>query len=135
MWVMRNDAFVSVVQDRDMPDQLWCRARLRGDLERFFKRYEDCIEVVQTDDADYRFRCCVDRPMLKQVLSDTVDGIDYTNFKSSIAQGKAGDRRHDWYMKVWSAGMAEQRAEKAREQSSKRFRERDVKGKKKGTQA
>lgn len=114
MWVFRNNAFVSAVEDRDMPDQLWVRARVRGDIERFFK---GCVigEVIQTDQADYRFRVVVDRGTFKQALIEAVNELDYDNFKSSIDKGPAGDRRHDWYMRIWSAGMAEQSWEKGQD--------------------
>lgn len=127
MWIFKNDAFVSIVEDRDMPDQLWARARVRGDLERFFGRDGDVLDVIQTDDADYRFRCAVDREMVKRALVEAVDQLDYVNFKSSIATGKAGDDRHHAYLRVWTAMSQYQRDQAALE----KLRDRKP-GKKKG---
>lgn len=109
MWIFKNDAFVSIVEDRDMPDQLWVRARVRGDLERFFGVMGRIIEVVETPSADYRFRCAVDRQMVKVALSDAVADIDYTNFKNSIGTAPVEEERHSAYLRVWTAMMAFQR--------------------------
>lgn len=139
MWIFKNDAFVSIVQDRDMPDQLWARARLRGDLEKFFGNPEG-LEVIQTDDADYRFRCAIDRHTVKMALIMAVDQLDYENFKGSIPQTKAGNRRHDWYLRIWSASMTEQRYEvqdERREQVAATFSKKPAgrkRSKKKGAQ-
>lgn len=129
MWIFKNDAFVSIVEDKDMPDQLWARARIKGDLERFFND-ADWLEVIETNDADYRFRAAVDRQIVKMALIKAVDDLDYTNFKSSISQDAKGDRRHRAYLRVWTAMMGWQREEKGIEDQRARR-----KGKKKGAQS
>lgn len=131
MWIFKNNAFVSIVEDKDFPDQLWVRARIRGDLERFFEE-ADWLDVIETPDADYRFRCAVDRNILKSALLSAVDAIDYTNFKNSIGTSAIEEERHSAYLKVWSAMMAFQRWALAR---SEQRRQRRKKGKKKGARA
>ncbi len=118
MWIFKNDAFVSIVQDWDMPDQLWARARIRGDLERFFDVTD--LPVIETPSADYRFRVVVDREAVKSALICAVDDIDYDNFKSSIAATPVEDERHNAYLKVWSAMMAFQRWVLQREETARR---------------
>lgn len=125
MWIFKNDAFVSVVQDRDMADQLWVRARVRGDLERFFND-ADWLDVIETPSADYRFRCVVDRSIIKMALIMAVDGIDYYNFKNSIDTTPVEEERHTTYLKVWDAMMGFQRWVLQREETARR-----KKGKKK----
>lgn len=128
MWVFKNNAFVSVVQDRTMPDQLWARARVKGDLERFFDELN--LDVIETNDADYRFRTAVSRDEVAQALTSSVEALDYTNFKSSIDATAKGDRRHRAYLRVWQAMMGYQQEEKGVEEQAARR-----KGKKKGPQA
>lgn len=128
MWIFKNNAFVSIVQDRDLPDQLWVRARVRGDLERFFG-HSDWVHVIETPNADYRFRTVVDRTTLKAALSDAVDDVDYPNFKNSIATTPVEDERHNAYLRVWTAMMGFQRWVLGREE---RLATKRKKGKKKG---
>ena len=111
MWVFRNDAFVSLVQDRDMPDQLWARARVKGHLEAFFAGTIDPKDIIETVDADYRFRIVVEREFVVAVMRAAVDTINYDNFKKSIPQTAKGDRYHDALLKVWSAMHALQQRE------------------------
>ena len=140
MWVFRNDAFVSLVQDRDMPDQLWARARVEGHLEAFFR---DCIigEVIETPDADYRYRLAVDRGTVKSALIEAVNDIDYENFKNSIAKTPRGNRYHDALLDVWRAMFGLQRKERDCEAAARRraigqrAAQRRKKGKKKGPKA
>jgi len=115
MWIFKNDAFVSIVQDRDMDDQVWVRGRIRGDVERFMGKGYD-LEVIETNDADYRFRACVPKADAAARAMEAVTAIKYDNFKGSIDERKAnGRRRHDAYLRVWSAMMSYQRNEHCRE--------------------
>lgn len=109
-WIFTNNAFVSVVEDRDMPDQLWVRARIKGDLEAFFNLTAQQLDVIQTEDADYRWRCVVDRPLFKMALIKLADDVDYTNFKNSIPSNKKGNMRHDHYLRVWTVMKGYQEA-------------------------
>jgi hypothetical protein len=53
MWIFLNNAFLSIVQDKDNMARFMVRARLRGDLERVFAH----ATVIETPPpADYRFR-------------------------------------------------------------------------------
>ena len=101
MWIFTNSAFVSAVRHRDQPGMLMIRARLRGDLERFFGASIDGAAITETPRADYRFRCVVTEQTFSAALLRAADAIDYPNFKSSI--GHDDDFRHDSYMDVWSA--------------------------------
>lgn len=100
MWVFTNDAMISAVEDRDDDNILWVRARHGGDLERFFGDLR--VVVKFTPDADYAYRTIVTREDFTQALILAVDKIDYDNFKGSIPQTKAGNRRHDVYLRCWS---------------------------------
>ena len=107
MWIFTNNAFVSAVRHRSQRDSLMVRARLRGDLERFFDASADVLGVEETRHADYRFRSTVSDAMFATAFMKSAADIDYPNFKSSIAPND--QHRHDAYMDVWSAMHRAQR--------------------------
>lgn len=110
MWVFCNNTYVSIVQDRDMADQLWVRARLKGDLEAFFEVLVEDLDVIETPEADYRWRCVASRPLVTAALIHAASKIDYENFKNSIPTSKKGNLRHDNYLRVWTVMKSYQEA-------------------------
>lgn len=82
MWIFLSDAFLSVVADKDDPSgpRLLVRSRREGDIERVFPE----AEVATTPGADYRFRAWLPRERVAAVLTQQVENLAYTNFKSSI---------------------------------------------------
>lgn len=98
MWIMLNNAFISVVQDRDDPTLLLARARVKGDLERVFGPIVK-PDVKRTVDADYRYRLTIERWELRDALTQAATGIDYPNFKDSV---KEKDRAGA-YLRCWTA--------------------------------
>ena len=83
MWVYTNKGFFSIVEDKDNSTKLLVRARIKGDLERLFRPYFSTLDVEETNDADYRFRVRLDRPVVTNAIGVAVDEIDYTNFKNN----------------------------------------------------
>lgn len=100
MWLFLNDAYLSIVADRDDATRLLVRARFKGDLERVFGR----VAVQETPTADYRFRAFVPRAAVAERIAKAVDSIAAPNFKASVKE----DWRHDVYLKVWSTLKAAQ---------------------------
>ena len=94
MWTFLNDAYFSIVADRENSNLLLVRSRFRGDIEKYFPK----AKVIEMRDADYRFRTFVSRQELKKVLNKVVDDIDYDNFKNSVDE----TWRHNTYLDVWS---------------------------------
>jgi hypothetical protein len=101
MWVFRNDAFVSAVQDRKDAGHLWVRGRVAGDVERFMGWRTGDRRVAVTPEGDYLYRARVGREAFTEALICAVDEVTYDNFKGSIAPTKKGNRRHDAYLRVW----------------------------------
>jgi hypothetical protein len=93
VWIFLNDAFLSIVAHRDDPDALLVRARRQGDIERTFPG----AAVSETPAADYRYRATLPRQKVADALAATVAGIDYPNFKASVADPD----RHDAYLECW----------------------------------
>jgi hypothetical protein len=93
MWIFLSDSYLSIVAHRETPDALLVRARRSGDIERVFPG----AEVTETAAADYRHRATLPRQTVADALAATVAGIDYPNFKASVAEPD----RHDAYLDCW----------------------------------
>ena len=96
MWIILNDAFLSIVENRDNPNELLVRSRLKQDIERSFPN----SEVIELQDADYRYRTFVKREDVSDMLRTEVASINYDNFKNSVPQSDF--KRINAYMNVWS---------------------------------
>lgn len=94
MWIVLNNAYLSIVKPRGAGEALLVRARIKGDIERVFPK----AEVQETTQRDYRFRAMIAPARVAQALADAVMGIDYPNFKGSVHE----TLRHDAYMRIWS---------------------------------
>ena len=94
MWICLNNAFLSVVQDRDDPETLLVRARVAGHIQQVFPE----AKVFTDPKADYLYRAFIGRKAVAQAVAATVENIDYDNFKDSVDD----DQLHVAYMKVWS---------------------------------
>ena len=92
-----NDAFFSVVKDRDVEDGVVVRARVGGDLEKVFGSNH---EVIASSDSDYRFRMFLNQEYVANVIAERVSNINYPNFKNSI--DKKDTNRKGYYTRVWS---------------------------------
>jgi len=101
MWIMLNDAFLSIVQ-KDCPvGSLLVRARRAKDIKRVFGKR---VKIVRTEGADYLFRAVVSRSEVVAALENEVEGIDYGNFKDSVRDTEL----HSAYLNVWTAMAAVQ---------------------------
>ncbi len=100
MWIFLPESFISVVQKPGDTDMLTVRARIKGDIESVFPQAK--VEVNRG--SDYKYRSRVPRQIVAQALHDQVMGLNWSNFKAAVS----ARRRHDAYMKVWSAMHAVQ---------------------------
>ena len=94
MWIFLNDAFLSIVSDRNDQARLLVRARFKGDIERAFPG----VRSSHTPHADYPYRAGIDRKTVAKVLSEKAAGIRYPNFKDSVTE----PWREGEYLSVWS---------------------------------
>ncbi len=93
MWIMLNNAFISVVDKAPNPEQLVVRARVEGHIEAVFPQ----AEVIRDASGDYLFRAFIDRRVVAAAMYQAAMSIDYSNFKNSIKD----DRYHDACSSVW----------------------------------
>mgnify|MGYP003661265367 CR=1 FL=1 len=96
MWIVMNNSFVSVVQDRNFKDGVVVRARFPGDLDALFPEFKN--NIIESANSDYRFRLFLNKTRVKDRISEKIMGINYDNFKNSVKE----NWRHDAYLKVWN---------------------------------
>ena len=94
MWFCFNDGFLSVVADKTKPARVMVRARRKIDLVNVFG---PDVEIVETPEADYRWRTFLHREAFKQVVNSRIDTMNYTNFKDSVKDHDL----HRMYVEVW----------------------------------
>lgn len=95
MLIVANNSYLSVVQDQYDNTRFVVRARIKGDLENFFK--DSKIDVIETENSDYRFRVFVDKDFFTSHVVKNINNIDYNNFKDSVEDPK----RKSWYTQIW----------------------------------
>jgi hypothetical protein len=113
MWLFTTRGFLSIVQNKDNPDLLHVRARVKEDIDTFAElvwglmqpeEKTESIEVSRTDYGDYLYRFDAPREAVARAVQSIVGGIDYTNFKASVEDTtKTHDSRVQAYFKVWNA--------------------------------
>lgn len=96
MWLFLNDAFFSVVADRNNTDNLMVRAR---DPESIPKVFGKDLLVLKDVGSDYRYRVSLPREVVSEAMANKLANIRYDNFKNSVPM--ADDKRHDAYVDVW----------------------------------
>ena len=70
------------------------RSRIAGDIEEVFPD----ANVMETCNADYRFRAWVSREKVNKAISEYVQNLNYINFKNSVEDQ---DRLRP-LMRVWN---------------------------------
>lgn len=95
MWLFTDHGFFSIVQHKDNPAYLLVRARVKGDIERYFP----AADVQRTDDADYLYRATIPRAQVMDVVMDVVRNINYTSFKGALKDKS----RYDYHAQASSA--------------------------------
>ena len=83
MWIFLPYGFFSVTESHQKNGTLQVRARVRKHLENLKEAW--CLtlkmKIVETKDADYRFRIIVGRKDWGTILDTETQRIDYPNFK------------------------------------------------------
>lgn len=98
MWIFMNDSFLSIVKKDCGADELLVRARRPGDIERLFPK----ANVIETPDADYRYRAAVRAEDVAEELRWQIMYLDYSNFKKSVEN----DELRAAYGRVWADMMS-----------------------------
>lgn len=100
MWLFSQRGFFSIVQNINDPNSLIVRARVSGDIEKYWPH----ATVIATPDSDYLYRAVLRKEEVALVIIKMVMDIDYGNFKLSIKDR----RRSPWYATVWQTMLTMQ---------------------------
>jgi hypothetical protein len=105
--------FYSAVESKKDPQVLEIRARVRADLNRLKADHIPDLRIIKGGGTDYQLRGFTTRPKWAKAVAAMAIDIDYTNFKDAVT-ARQGHRRHDVYMRVWSAlwGLVEPKPRK-----------------------
>ena len=96
MWTILNNAFLSIVENREDSNELLVRSRVNGDIEKIFPK----ANVFQDKLADYKYRSFINRKEVASAIYNEIMKIDYDNFKNSVP--KTDSERLSAYGDVWS---------------------------------
>jgi hypothetical protein len=94
MWLFSQQGMFSIVDDISDPGCLLVRARVKGDIEKYWPD----AAVERREDTDYLYRATIKKGDVVNALIKMVLSIDYTNFKDSIED----ERRSLFYARVWA---------------------------------
>ena len=96
MWIMLNNSFLSIVENRNNKNELLVRARIKGDIEKVFSD----VKTFEDKTADYKYRAFIPRNLVEKVVASKIASINYFNFKGSVSSHDK--ERHDVYLRIWS---------------------------------
>ena len=82
MWIQFNNAFLSIVENREKTIELLVRARVKGDIEKVFPE----ADVFEDNNADYKYRAFISKAMVAEKIMLKVTEINYDNFKNSVKE-------------------------------------------------
>lgn len=106
MWIASKFGWFSIVKEKSGPGFM-VRARSRADLEQLTAAVAACNEeklpaIIETPEADYRFRIVIGNSQLWDVMEALVESVDYSNFKGEIAKTKGQRDKLEPYHRIWS---------------------------------
>jgi hypothetical protein len=96
MWLFTSKGFISVVADKDDPENGSLLVRSR-DRTHIIKLFPDA-KVFSKTPSDYKWRAWISRSEVSALVQSQVNELNYTNFKNSIED----DRYHDACLDVWN---------------------------------
>jgi hypothetical protein len=113
MWIFTRYGFFSVTVSVKEPKKMQIRARAREDLERLMKFADNgqglkIGPIIETPDADYRYRMICTRLAWEDLALMLAQDIDYNNFKNQIKD----PARHRLYERVWGLMLSLQREDR-----------------------
>ena len=94
MWIQFNNAFLSIVENREKTIELLVRARVKGDIEKVFPE----ADVFEDNNADYKYRAFISKAKVAERMVLKVTEINYDNFKNSVKEIE----RKNVYSNIWA---------------------------------
>jgi len=94
MWIQFNNAFLSIVENREKKIELLVRARVKGDIEKVFPE----ADIFEDNNADYKYRAFISKAIVAEKIMLKVTEINYDNFKNSVEEIE----RKKVYGNIWA---------------------------------
>ena len=91
MWIQFNNAFLSIVENRDNKLELLVRARVKGDIEKIFLMLMFLKMIVQIINLGHLFQ----KPVAAKMMFKMTD-INYDNFKNSVKEIERKNAYNVW---------------------------------------
>lgn len=103
MWLITQNGFLSLVQDRKDASKVWVRARIKEDIAQSFPAYAD--QIVTKPGADYLFRLLIDKDVAALAMWNEVQDIDYDSHAKEEMNRRShpNPQRMSAYYKIWNA--------------------------------
>ena len=101
MWLFTQHGFYSITRSRTEPDKTQVRARTRRDLQNLQKLTSNAAPILETPDADYRWRIILTPSESEHIVALLARDIDYPNFKASVAKRADQKQRGHDYHRIW----------------------------------
>jgi hypothetical protein len=107
MWLVTETGFISVVQKKTSDERLTVRSRDPHSLLAVCEKLglDPVQKISLTLDTDYPYRMWLTREQVQDFVVDSVENIDYSNFKDRITD-RRGRVWHDALMNVWCSLLA-----------------------------
>lgn len=102
MWIFSTSGFFSITASPEDASFMQIRARERHDLEALLTLTGMDAEIIETPNADYRFRLIVTPHAVGGVLLALGNGITYSNFKGAIAKTPDQAHKEPGLHRIWS---------------------------------
>ena len=102
MWLMTQYGFFSVARQGEDSALYLVRARVRNDLENLRRLAQLDSEIIESEDADYRYRIFISGDELETVMSVLAQTVDYENFKQRIEELPDQKQKSRAYHQVWA---------------------------------
>jgi hypothetical protein len=111
VWLFTVDGLISVTRSRLEPSKVQVRARSRETIERVADRVDQFMdghpEVIETPEADYRYRIIIEPDEWKALAVKLADEVTYPNFKSEAARQHGHDAPYVKALhRIWETGTS-----------------------------
>lgn len=106
MWLFTTMGFFSATLSPEQPDRIQLRARVREDLEKICNTYGFDREIIETPEADYRWRIILPQDEFAQLAAILASAVYYQNFKGAMADTPDQCAKVPGLHRVWSVARA-----------------------------
>lgn len=106
MWIMTIDGFISIVDKGDHEGYLCVRSREYETLERVLEAVGVEAEIRTSERGDYAHRIWLTHDEVSEYLAQSVQDLNYFNFKSEVQRVRGKGRYLEFLSEVWSAGWS-----------------------------